>query len=80
MRLLNNENIVKNQVDTVEQFKILQYLKQNLDIFCFRVYLQDRNTIQVVDRENKVGYFKYDRQNNEVAFYENKDSENEFTI
>ncbi len=29
MKLLTRENILKNQVDTIEQFKVLDYLKNN---------------------------------------------------
>lgn len=28
MKLLNKENIYKNQVNTIEQFKVLAYLKR----------------------------------------------------
>lgn len=31
MKLLTQENIIKNQVDTIEQFKVLDYLKKQLD-------------------------------------------------
>lgn len=30
MQLLNKENIDKNQVNTIEQFKVLDYLKKSL--------------------------------------------------
>mgnify|MGYP001470494556 CR=1 FL=1 len=30
MRLLSKEDILKNKVDTIEQFYILRYLKDNL--------------------------------------------------
>ncbi len=29
MKQLTKENILKNQVDTIEQFKVLDYLKKN---------------------------------------------------
>ena len=31
MRLLSKEDILKNKVDTIEQFYILRYLKDNLN-------------------------------------------------
>ena len=32
MRLLSNEDILKNNVDTIPQFYILDYLKKNLAV------------------------------------------------
>lgn len=79
MRLLNQENIIKNQVDTIEQFKILTYLKKQLSIQEFKVYLIDRYTIKAIDRNNDTGYFKYNSKTKLVDFYEknikNKESE-----
>ena len=57
MRLLSNEDILKNNVDTIPQFYILDYLKKNLNIGKFDVYIVDRNNLKVIDKElNK----KYD--------------------
>lgn len=42
MKHLNKENIIKNQVDTIEQFKVLAYLKEKLSIDKFAIYLIDR--------------------------------------
>ena len=70
MRLLNKENISKNQVDTIEQFKVLAYLKKQLSIDEFAVYLIDRFTIKVIDKNNEQGYFKYNSKTKEVDFYE----------
>ena len=79
MKLLNKENISKNQVDTIEQFKVLTYLKKQLSIDEFAVYLIDRFTIKVIDKNKEQGYFKYNKQTNSVDFYEknikNKESE-----
>lgn len=79
MRLLNQENIIKNQVDTIEQFKVLTYLKKQLSIQEFKVYLIDRYTIKAIDRNNDTGYFKYNSKTKLVDFYEknikNKESE-----
>ena len=42
MKHLTKENILKNQVDTIEQFKVLDYLKKQLSIGDFAVILVDR--------------------------------------
>ena len=70
MKLLTKENILKNQVDTIEQFKVLDYLKKQLSISDFTVYLIDRFTIKVIDKNKEHGYFKYNFTTKEVDFYE----------
>ena len=62
MRLLNKENIIKNQVDTIEQFKVLACLKKQFDIDEINLYLLDRFTIKLVDKNNDIGYFKYNNK------------------
>ncbi len=55
MKQLTKENILKNQVDTIEQFKVLDYLKKQLSVLEFDLYLIDRFTIKVIDKTmNKV--------------------------
>lgn len=80
MKKLTDENILKNQVDTIEQFKILEYLKKNLDIYEFKVYLFDRTIIKVIDRNYKSGYFQYDEKTKNVIFKENIKNEKEKEI
>ena len=79
MRLLSKENIIKNQVNTVEQFKVLAYLKEQFNTDEVSLYLLDRFTIKLVDKNNAVGYFKYNSKTKSVDFYEknikNKESE-----
>lgn len=70
MKLLNNEEIQKNSVDTINQYKVLQYLKLNLDIMAFKVYLFDRDTIKVIDKNEEVAYFKFDDTKKEIEFKE----------
>lgn len=70
MKLLTKENILKNQVDTIEQFKVLTYLKKQLSIDEFVVYLIDRFTIKVIDKNKEQGYFKYNNKTKTVDFYE----------
>lgn len=70
MNQLTKENILKNQVDTIEQFKVLDYLKKQLSISDFVIILIDRFTIKVVDKNNEQGYFKYNNKTKSVDFYE----------
>lgn len=70
MRLLSNDDILKNNVDTINQFYILKYLKDKLNINKFKVYLIDKNKIKVIDKNNEYLYFKYDKQNKEVIYEE----------
>ena len=70
MKQLTKENILKNQVDTIEQFKVLDYLKKQLSIDDFTVYLIDRFTIKVIDKNKEQGYFKYNNKTMAVDFYE----------
>ncbi len=70
MRKLTNEDIIKNSVDTINQYKVLQYLKNNLNIDSFDVYLFDRNTIKIIDKNNEIGYFKFNEDTKEVYFFE----------
>ncbi len=70
MRKLTNEDIIKNSVDTINQYKVLQYLKKNLNIDSFDVYLFDRNTIKIIDKNNEIGYFKFNKDTKEVSFFE----------
>lgn len=70
MRLLNKEDILKNRVDTISQYYILDYLKKNINIDKFEVYLVNRDNIKVVDKENKHLYFNYDSFTKEVTYQE----------
>lgn len=70
MRLLNKENISKNQVNTIEQFKVLAYLKKQFNIDEINIYLLDRFTIKLVDKNNDIGYFKYNSKTKTLDFYE----------
>lgn len=70
LKPLTEEEINKNRVETINQYRILQYLKNNLNIFAFKVYLYSRDIIMVVDIKNMVGYFYYDSIKTEVVFLE----------
>ncbi len=49
---------------------MLDYLKKQLSIDEFVVYLIDRFTMKVVDKNNEQGYFKYNTKTKSVDFYE----------
>ena len=70
MKQLTNDEIIKNQVETINQYRVLDYLKKNLNIFSFEIFLYDRDTIKVIDCENKEAYFRYDDDKKEVLFLE----------
>lgn len=69
MQLLTKENILKNQVNTIEQYKVLAYLKQQFNTDKVSLYLLDRFTIKLVDKNNDTGYFKYNPKTKSVDFY-----------
>ena len=69
MKQLTNDEIIKNQVETINQYRVLDYLKKNLNIFSFEIFLYDRNTINVIDCENKEAYFRYDDDKKAVLFF-----------
>lgn len=68
MRELTRENIYKNQVNTIPQYYILDYLKKNLNIDEFKIFLIDRNNIKVVDKTNDVLYFSCDDDTKEITY------------
>ena len=70
MRLLNDEDILKNNVDTILQYYILNYLKKNLNVSEFKIYLVDSNKIKVTDKNDEVLYFSYDKENKNVVYEE----------
>jgi len=54
MKQLTNDEISKNHVETINQFKVLEYLKKNLDIFSFQIFLYDEDTKNVLFLENEL--------------------------
>ena len=71
MKLVNKNNIIKNQVNTIEQYKDLNYLKDTFNSVYIAVYLVDRYTIKVIDTNNDIGYFKYNSKTKNIDFIEN---------
>ncbi|MDU1442080.1 MAG: hypothetical protein E6916_01035 [Clostridium cochlearium] len=47
------------KVNTVEQFKVLQFLEENLEIELFKLELLDRYSIQVTDSVGNKMIFKW---------------------
>lgn len=80
MKKLTIEEIQKNNVNTINQFKILQFLKKKLDLKCFDVYLYNEDTIKVIDKRNDVGYFSYNKEVNDITFVDEKDIYTEIDI
>jgi len=70
LRKLTEYDMTRSSVHTIGQYKILDYLKQHLNIYEFKVYLINRNTMKVVDKNNEQGYFKYNTKRKSVDFYE----------
>lgn len=70
MKHLNKENINKNQVETVQQFKVLSYIKSIFNLNEIELYLYDKSTIKLVDKDKVQAYFKYEEKSKKVQFYE----------
>ena len=70
MKILNDEDILKSNVDTISQFYILDYLKKNFNVSEFKIYLVDSNKIKVTDKNDEVLYFSYDKENKNVVYEE----------
>ena len=81
MRLLNKKDILKNRVDTISQYHILDYLKKNLNVDEFKIYLVNRDNIKVIDKEDNYLYFNYDSFTKEVTYQDElKQKEYDFKI
>jgi hypothetical protein len=70
LKILNDEDILKSNVDTISQFYILDYLKKNFNVSEFKIYLVDSNKIKVTDKNDEVLYFSYDKENKNVVYEE----------
>ena len=67
---LTNADILRNRVETINQYKVLQYLKNNLNIYEFQLFLYDEDTIKVVDKENEFAYFRLQKDTDDILFLE----------
>jgi len=70
MKQLTNDEIIKNRVDTINQYRVLDYLKKNFNIFSVEIFLYDKDTIKLIDIENNQSYFRYDENKKEILFLE----------
>ena len=61
---------LRNRVETINQYKVLQYLKNNLNIYEFQLFLYDEDTIKVVDKENEFAYFRLQKDTDDILFLE----------
>ena len=78
---LTNADILRNRVETINQYKILQYLKNNLNIYEFQLFLYDEDTIKVVDKENEIAYFRLQKDTDNILFLENlEDKKQDFEM
>ena len=77
MRELTKEDIQKNSVDTISQYKILDYLKKNLNINEFQVYLVDPDNIKILDKENNIVDFNYNSSTKEITYQDELQEEKE---
>ena len=68
MQELTSVDILKNKVDTIPQYYILDYLKQNLNISEFKIYLVNRNNIKVVDKNNDSLNFSCEDNTREITY------------
>ena len=80
LKELSYEDIIKNKVNTISQFHILDYLKQNLNIDEFKIYLVDRDNIKVLDKNNDCLYFHYDNKNKKVTYQKKLNKEYEIGL
>lgn len=60
----------KMKVETVQQYYVLQYLKDNFDMEYIKLTLIDRYTIRVKDMNNDVMDFYWDTESNGVKYKE----------
>ena len=77
MKILTKNEIENNHVDTIEQFKILTYIKKNINVNNFNIFLINKNLIKITDKENDFLYFSYDNEKRKVVYFDklSKDSE-----
>lgn len=68
MRELTREDIQRNHVSNLKQYYVLDYLKKNLNINEFKLYIEKDNNIKVIDKNNEVLYFSYDYTKKEVIY------------
>ena len=68
MKLLSKNNIIKSQVNTIEQYKVLNHIQDTFNTDAIVIYLVDRFTIKVIDTNNDIGYFKYNNKAKNIDY------------
>lgn len=80
MKELKNDDILKNKVETIPQYYILDYLKRNINVYEFKIYLVNYNTLKVIDKENDYLYFKYNDKEKVVSYSERLEKDYEMDL
>lgn len=80
MKELKNDDILKNKVETIPQYYILDYLKRNINVDEFKIYLVNYNTLKVMDKENDYLYFKYNDKEKIVSYSEKLEKDYEMDL
>lgn len=80
MKELKNDDILKNKVETIPQYYILDYLKRNINVDEFKIYLVNYNTLKVIDKENDYLYFKYNDKEKVVSYSERLEKDYEMDL
>jgi len=80
MRELNKQDIMLNNVDTISQYKILEYLKEHLNIDEFKIYLVNKDNIKVVDTNKEYLYFNYNKVTKKVSYQDELVKEKDYEI
>ncbi|MCI8497771.1 MAG: hypothetical protein HFG33_00015 [Bacilli bacterium] len=53
---------------TIETLEFPCEIKKNLNKFSFKIFLYDKDTIKVIECEEKQAYFRYDETKKEILF------------
>lgn len=80
MKELKNDDILKNKVETIPQYYILDYLKRNINVDEFKIYLVNYNTLKVMNKENDYLYFKYNDKEKIVSYSEKLEKDYEMDL
>lgn len=80
MKELKNDDILKNKVETIPQYYILDYLKRNINVDEFKIYLVNYNTLKIIDKENNYLYFKYNDKEKIVSYSEKLEKDYEMDL
>ena len=68
MRELSKEDIRGNRVNNLKQYYVLDYLKKNVNVDSFKIYIDKNDNIKIIDKNNDYLYFYYDKFKKEVIY------------